>query len=201
MTTPDQPSDEEPPAADQTPPLMDALAAWRCWAVEVAIDGYPTLLKIGSLPAADWLIATFEHGHLSYLPGLLDNSQRNQLMEALADGTITPTQLRDANREALEQASGWRWWQASRLMSTLNHSWAVLGGMLLASGAHPARDPLGMVLGATYSILWQNAGKKEAREKLVRQLMMPPVDLGGEWDEDAAEEALWQMLSAARATS
>lgn len=182
--------------------MMDALAALRCWAVlvELDIDGQPELFRIEPFPAADWLIATLETGHLSYLPGMLDDVQRDRLMDALDAGTITTTAIRDANREALEQASGWKWWQASRLISTLSHGWATFGGVLLATGADPARQPLGMVLGAFYSVLWQNAGKKEDRDKLVRQLMAPPApDMDGdEWDEEAAEQAVWQMLAAAQ---
>lgn len=183
--------------------MMDALAALRCWAVEVTldIDGQPTMFRIEPAPAADWLIATLQQGHMSYLPGMLDEMQRNTLMDALADGTLTSRELIEGNRSALEQASGWRWWQAARLIATLSHQWAILGGLLLANGVNPATQPLGAVLGAVYSHLWQAAGKKEDRDQLTRKVLAPPqLDMPADvWEsEEDAEEAIWQMMAAAQ---
>lgn len=187
----------QPPVA---PPLMDALAAWRCWAVEVEldIDGEPRLFRIEPAPAAEWLIATVQSGHLAYLPGMLDDVQRDELMQALDDHTLTTDDLVTANRDAIEVASGWRWWQAGRLIGTLSHGWARLGGMLMATGIDPTRHSLGAVLGGVYSMLYQNTPKKEDREKLIRTLVAPPeIDMQGEeWDEDKAHEALWAMMAA-----
>ena len=180
------------------PPMMDAVAALRCWAVEawLPIDGREVLFRIEPAPAADWLIASLQPGHLSYLPGMLDETQRDQIMEALTLGTLSTDDLRDANRDVIEQASGWRWFQAGRLIGTLAHGWATAGGMLLATGADPWKHPLGAVLGAFYSILWQNRDK-DGREILVNQLMTPPApDMPGEWDDEAAEQAVWAMLAA-----
>lgn len=182
------------------PPVMDAVAALRCWAVEawLTIDGQEHMFRIEAAPAADWLIATLQSGHLSYLPGMLDDSQRDRILEALGDGSLTPAELQEANRDVLEQASGWPWWQAGRLIGTLGHHWATLGAMVLASGADPWKHPLGAVLGTLYSVMVQNTPKKEDREALINQITAPPVvDMAdGEWDEDAAEKAVWAMLAA-----
>lgn len=188
------------PQLPQAPPLMDALAALRCWAVEVEldIDGEPRLFRIEPFPAADWLIATLQEGHLSYLPGMLDDVQRDELMQALDDHTLTTDALVKANREAIEVVSGWPWWQAGRLIGTLSHGWARLGGMLYGIGIDPERHSLGAVLGGVWSLLYNNTPRKEDREKLVNTLVAPPeIDMGpDEWDDDKAHEALWQMMAA-----
>lgn len=181
-------------------PLMDALAALRCWAVEVYLDigGELILFRIEPAPAADWLIASLEQGHLSYLPGMLDEEQRDIISEALLAGELTSKALMEANQQAVEVASGWRWWQAGRLIGTLAHGWARLGGMLYGIGIDPQRHSLGAVLGGVYSLLYSNTPKKEDKDKLLNILLAPPqVDMPeGEWDDDAAHEALWQMMAA-----
>lgn len=188
------------PQPPQAPPLMDALAALRCWAVEVELDigGELRLFRIEPAPAADWLIATLQAGHLSYLPGMLDDVQRDELMQALDDHALSTDDLVAANRDAIEVVSGWPWWQAGRLIGTLSHGWARLGGMLYATGIDPERHSLGAVLGGVWSLLYNNTPKKEDRDKLLRTLVAPPeIDMGdGEWDEDKAHEALWAMMAA-----
>jgi hypothetical protein len=191
----------QPQQLPVAPPMMEALAALRCWAVEIELaqaDGQMQWFRIEPAPAADWLIATLELGHLSYLPGMLDDEQRDRMMEALNEGQLTSKQLVEANREAIEVVSGWPWWQAGRLIGVLSHGWARLGGMLSAQGIDPQVHSLGKVLGGVYSLLYNNTTSKEDREKFLNALLMPPqVDMPeGEWDDDAAHEALWQMMAA-----
>lgn len=195
-----------PAAATLPPPLMDAVAALRCWAYETTFDrvhddhGAPVVFRIEPLPAADWLIATLQHGHLSYLPGLLDDVQRDRLMEALADGDLTVTELQEANRDALEEMSGWRWWQASRLIAVLGQRWEVTGTLLTSNGVNPATHSLGAVCAALYGALWHNTTKPEDRAKLTQAIVAPPEQVltgpDGTFNEEAAEAAVWAFIQA-----
>lgn len=182
---------------------MDALAALRCWAYEVTFpkvlddDGHPYVFRIPPLPAADWIIATVQVGHLAYLPGLLDEGGRDRLMEALADDHITLDDIEEANREALEQISGWRWYSASRLIVTLAQSYETVGGLLVLAGVDPAVKSLGAVLAALYARMWIDQSREE-RAKLAQNVAMPPPSMLEEdnWDEEAAEAAVMAFMKA-----
>ena len=184
-------------------PLMDPLAAMRCWAYETTFDqvrdehGVPVVFRIEPLPAADWLVATLQAGHLSYLPGLLDDRQRDRLMEALAVGDLTSDELVAANQDALEQMSGWSpWWRASKLIALLAGSYETIGTLIAEAGVDPQHHSLGAVLGAVYGMTWRNTGSKEDRAKLTQYVVTPPENVlsAGEWDEEAAEAAVWALI-------
>lgn len=187
-----------PAAATRPKPLMDPVAALRCWAFETTFPGVPVVFRIEPLPAADWLIASLQFGHLSYLPGLLGDAQRDLLMDALEDGTVTTADLAQANREALEEMSGWPWWQASRLIATLAQRWEIFGTMVMEAGVDPWRHSLGAVLGALYGAMWRNANSAEDRAKLTQAIVTPPETMltGGTYDEEAAEAAVWAFIQA-----
>lgn len=183
---------------------MDALAALRMWAYEatfpdvVTPEGGLYVFRIDPLPAADWIDATLDAGHLSYLPGLLRPVDHEVLMQAIEDGLVTSAQLVDENRAALEQVSGWSWWSAAKLIGTLGHAWETTGALLILSGVDPARVSLGSFLAAFYALIWRDADK-EGRMKLAAEVAAMPAELvseSGEWDEDAATDAVWAVLRA-----
>lgn len=180
---------------------MDALAALRCWAFETTFpnitddEGELRVFRIEPRPAADWIIATMQTGHMSYLPGLLPDESRIALMDALEYGDLTLTELEEANREALELMSGWRWWSAAKLIATLCNSWHTMGGLLTLSGVNPREESLGAVLAALYARAWVDADKK-GRAKLAQDVATPPPSMLSEdaWDEEAATAAVLAFM-------
>jgi hypothetical protein len=180
---------------------VDAIAALRVWAYETTFPnvrddaGDLRVFRIEPLPAADWIIATMQAGHMSYLPGMLDDDARIALMDALEYGDITLAELEDANRDALEQISGWRWWSAAKLIATLCNSWQTMGGLLTLSGVNPREESLGAVLAALYARAWID-GDKKSRAKLAQDVATPPASMLTEeaWDEEAATAAVLAFM-------
>jgi len=181
---------------------MEALAALRLWAYErtfpnvLGANGYPHIFRIPPLPAADWLIASFESGHLSYLPGLLGEEERELLMDAQYEGHVTHDDLVQANRDALEMISGWPWWSAGKLMGVLYHQFDMVGGLLIMSGVDLQRQPLAAVLAAVNAKILEYKSKED-RTKWLNELAMPPADMldHDNWNEEAAERALEMMMA------
>lgn len=181
---------------------MDALAALKIWGYECTfprvLDGSGGLrvFRIEPLPAADWIIATMQIGHMAYLPGMLNDDDRIALMDALEYGEITLRELEDANRDALEVISGWRWWSAAKLIATLCHSWHTMGGLLTLSGVNPRQESLGAVLAALYARAWVDGNKKD-RARLAQEVAMPPATMLTEesWDEEAATAAVLAFIN------
>lgn len=182
---------------------MDAVAALRCWAYETTFLGVVdehgglVVFRIPPLPAADWISATVDPQQLSYLPGMLDDDQQEILMNAVEDGLVSTLVLQDANRDALEQMSGWAWYSAGRLIGTLVNRWETTGAVMAVQGIDPSVSSLGAYLAAFYGWMWSNVAKED-QAKLAAQVAMPPADLtrDGEWDEDAATDAVWAFMKA-----
>lgn len=185
---------------------MEALAALRAWAYEVTLPGVhdehgqPWLFRIEPLPAADWIIASLEPGHMAYIPGLLAGDHLERLMQAIEDGEITMAALETVNHDAIEVVSGWRWWEAGKLIACVTSQWHTLGGLLTLAGVDPAKVPLGAYLGAVYARLWENSSTKD-RAKLAQQIATPPASMINPddpdgWDEEAAEAAIRAFLTA-----
>jgi hypothetical protein len=181
---------------------VDALAGLRVWAYETTFPGIlgrsgaPHVFRIPPRPAADWLIASFEAGHLAYLPGMLDDTEQAMILDALADGDVTHDELVEANKDALEAVSGWPWWSATKLIGVLYHRFDLLGGLLVLAGVDLQTQPLGAVLAAVNARVLENQNK-EGRVKWVNELAMPPAEAldHDNWDEDAAEKALEIMMA------
>lgn len=183
---------------------MDALAALRTWAYETTFPnvrdarGHLVVFRIEPLPAADWIDATLDAGHLSYLPGLLPVAEREVLLQALEDGAVSADELAEENQAALETVSGWAWWSAAKLIGTLGKTWETTGALLTLSGVDPGRVSLGAFLGAFYALIWKDASKEDRLKLAAEVAAMPPelVAKDGLWDEDAATDAVWAVLRA-----
>lgn len=185
---------------------MDALAALQMWAYEVVLpgvnddQGHPWVFRVEPLPASRWIVASLDPSHMAYLPGLLEGDQRDRMMQAIEDGQVTMAQLAEVNRDAIEVVSGWRWWEAGKLIATAASSWQTMGGLLTLAGVDPQKVPLGAFLGAVYARLWENASKQD-RAKLAQQVATPPPSMldpndPEKWDEEAAEAAIRAFLAA-----
>jgi len=184
---------------------VDALAALRTWAYETTFPdvrnprgGALVVFRIEPMPASDWITATLDMGHLSYLPGLLEGEQREVLLDAIEDGLVTGAQLAEENQAALEHVSGWAWWSASKLIGTLGKTWETTGALLTLSGVDPTRVSLGAFLSALYALIWKDASKEDRLKLAAEVAAMPPelVSQDGVWDEDAATDAVWAVLKA-----
>lgn len=183
---------------------MDALAALRSWSYETTFPnvrntrGGLVVFRIEPLPAADWIDATLDMGHLSYLPGLLPVNERELLLEALEDGHVTAAELAEENQAALEAVSGWAWWSAAKLIGTLGKTWETTGALLTLSGVDPGRVSLGAFLAAFYALIWKDASKEDRLKLAAEVAAMPPelATVDGEWDEDAATDAVWAVMRA-----
>lgn len=183
--------------------MVDVAAAMRCWAYEVTFPGVYDetgqlrVFRIEPRPASDWIMATLQPEHESYLPGLLDEDQHWALMAALEDGLITMDDLVETNRDALEQMSGWRWWSAAKLIVTMGTQWETIGGLLVLAGVDPEVKSLGAVLAALYSRIWVDSSTKD-RAKLAQDVAAPPASMldKDNWDEDAATAAVEAFIRA-----
>lgn len=184
---------------------MEMLAALECWGYETSFPnvldaaGEPYVFRIErGRPARDWLIATLQHGAGGYLPGMLDEEQRERMMTAIEFGELTLEEIQDANKDAIEQVSGWKWWEAAKLIATLAHSPQTMLGLLSLAGVDIRHDPIGAVLGALYARLWVDADPKQ-RAKLATQVATPPASLmdHDNWDDDVADEVVRAMMAGA----
>lgn len=181
---------------------MDAVAALRMWGYETTFpgvlgpDGEPWAFRIEPLPAASWIVASLQRDHLAYLPGLLTGGHRERMMDALEEGQITIDDLGEVNHDAIEVVSGWRWWEAGRLIGLVSHSYHTVGALLVLSGVDPLHTPLGAYLAAVYGRLWMDMDKK-GRAKLAQTIAAPPATLlGDNFDEEAAEAAVRAFIAA-----
>lgn len=181
---------------------MDALAALGIWGTETTFDkvldehGQPYVFRIPGLPAAEWIIATRNEGHLSYLPGLLLDEDRDRLMDAIEEGDVSIAEIVEANQDVIAAVSGWSWWSAGRLIGTLLAQWETVGGLLVLAGVDPQTRSLGTVLSALYAKVCTEVDK-ETRNKWVSTIVTPPAELmtGDTWDEEAAHTALLAMMA------
>lgn len=196
-----------PPGSEDAGSKLDAAAGLRMWGYETTIPGVLDdegdlfVFTIPPLPAADWIIASTDARHLAYLPGLLTEDSAERLMQAIEDGEVSITDLEAINHEAMEVVSGWRWWEAGRLIAAVTASYQTMGGLLLISGADPARMPLGAYLAAVYARIWIDHDTK-GRARLAQQVAVPPPsmlnpnDPDGGFDEEAAEAAVRAFIAA-----
>ena len=165
---------------------MDALAGLRQWAYETT---FPDVVDDGGRGDVD---VQQVHRHLREL---LPEDERITLMDALDDGTLTMDELIQANQDALEEISGWKWWSASKLVGALAHQFETLGGLLILAGIDMATAPLGAVLAALYARVWEESSKED-RAKWAQEVAMPPQSMldHENWDEDAATAAVMAFM-------
>jgi len=99
-----------------------------------------------------------------------------------------------ASRDALELASGWRWWEADRLIRSAGAQWKVVGGELALAGVDLDAQPLGAVLNTLY-VLAARSLNEQQRQQLDFQISAPPPELEEEEREALAEEMFEALLA------
>jgi hypothetical protein len=173
---------------------MDALAALKCWPVVVEVGGRE--YTIPAVPAAEWFLSILGDKPLPIVPGMLPTEQEDELADRIAYGDVELREVVQVSREALEVASGWRWWEADRLIRSAGEQWKVVGGKLAQAGVDLHREPLGAVLNTIYTLAVANLDE-QARQKLDFQISQPPAGLAEEDREALAEQMFMDLLDGA----
>lgn len=171
---------------------MDALAALRCWPVTVTLAGRE--FTIPPQPASAWLVALLSDEPLPVVPGMLSPADRATVDDLLAVGTLSLTEVTDAERDALEAAGGWRWWEVLRLVHSAGAEWQFVGGELTRSGVDLDRVPFGAVLNAIYVMVVRSLDKQQ-RTTFDFQLKQPPMGLSEDEYEAMAGEMFADLMA------
>ena len=137
-----------------------------------------TAVSIPYRPAAVW---TENLGRLHVLASrLADDHGRYVLADLIVDRPSAREDLKHESFRILAEASGWKWWEASRLLAT-SVTPEVLGRLVLA-GADPWNRSVGEWCAATYAICVKGHDEK-GRLKFDFSLSIPPVGYEDEWDD------------------
>lgn len=174
-------------------PEVDPLAALKCWSIKVHVGEY--VFTIPPVPAAAWFVAILGEEPLPIL-SLLPEAEQQQLDDAFAEGEIGFDELVEAQRDALEIASGWRWWSADLMIRSAGAQWRQVGGAMARRGIDPGVLPLGAVLNALYALATEGRDQNETL-KFDMDLDRPPADLGEEEREQLAEDMFAAALAEA----
>jgi hypothetical protein len=171
-----------------------ALASLRLWAVEVDLGG--RTYRIPPLPASEWFAAVLSGEGGPIVPGLLGVEDQEDIIDAMLAGEVSLAQLETANHDALAAASGWKWWEAERLIASAAAQWKVIGGLLQGAGLDMSTAPLGAVLSSMYAMAVTHM-KREDKFAFDAQISAPPPGRAREWfDESAYADNFAQLLRA-----
>jgi hypothetical protein len=119
-------------------------------------------------------------------PGfVVEENADDVITTAMLDGLVEPDDLVMIAMEALEIASGYRWWFTLRLIAGLGASWSRLGGMLMNSGVDSRTLSLGAWCSAALEMWVANIEPDKAAD-LLNALLDPPE--GTEEEETAFGE-------------
>lgn len=173
-------------------PQIDPVAAWGTWGVTVRLATGP--VEIPPLTAAHWLEAAWHGGRSRYILDLAAPETCDELSELLLDGALDLADLDRAGRDALEAASGWRWWIAENLMLAFGATPALNGEMVLR-GVRPQVVGIGEWLSAAYALLVRGREAKDVNA-FDQKLVQPPLGIegGDEILEEMAAEVFGQMV-------
>lgn len=172
---------------------VDPLASLEIQDIFVTIGGVEYLME--GRPAADWLTQIVTGDLISILPGWLDEKAEYAILDKLADGSVTPTELDDATLEALSVAAGRPWWWAVTLIGHATgdiHHWSRINGHLMLAGVDARDIPLAAWVDAVYAAYTERIQDNDEYVKFKGQIDTPPTaDL---LDEEEEAEAFLSML-------
>lgn len=141
-------------------------------------------------PAAVWV------GELAQLHVLAAVLADAPAREALADAILAypgaVARLREESLRILAEASGWKWWEAARLLAT-SADGEVLGRLVLA-GADPWSRSVGEWCAATYALCVKGQDEK-GRLRFDFSLSIPPAGYEDEWDDEEDPAAVAGQLA------
>lgn len=161
----------------------------------VTIDGGDYRIRPG-LTARQWLPAILSDDPLAVLT-LLDPDDEDDLLDALddPDDPVDHRLLRRVCRELQAEASGWRWWEAQRLIVEAVHVWRRLDGRTAGRGVDPLDLRLDRFCDLVYDFVCGLFSEQKKLDAWLRELRTPPpsaaddVDddvAGGEWDDEGS---------------
>lgn len=170
-----------------------ALASLRVWAVEVDLGGHS--YRVPPLPASEWFAAVLSDEAVPIVPGMLEPAEQEEIIDRLLAGELSREDLDQANRDALAAASGWKWWEAERLIVSAAVEWRIIGGLLQGAGLDVSTASLGAVLSSMYAMAVTNM-KKEDRFTFDAQLSAPPPQAirRDDFDQSVYAEAFADLL-------
>ncbi len=176
-----------------SPSISLALASLRVWAIEVDLGGQT--YRIPPLPAAEWFAAVLSGDSGPIVPGLLDAAGQEEVIDALLEGRLTKAQVDTANHEALAAASGWKWWEAERLIVSAAVEWRIVGGLLQGAGLDLGVISLGAALASMYAMAVTHM-KDQDRFAFDAKLSAPPPGAvrAADYDEKAFAGAFAELL-------
>lgn len=150
-----------------------------------------TKVLIPYRPAAVWAKGLERLGQLAAV--LADDDGRELLVDLIIANPSATRELTDESLRILGEASGRKWWEAGRLMST-SVSIEVLGRMVL-SGVDPWNRSVGEWCAAVYALCVKGQDEK-GRLRFDFSLSLPPPGYEDEWDDGIDDpEAVAQSLA------
>lgn len=173
---------------------MDVLAALKCWPITFELAGLE--FTIPPVPASEWFLAILGEKPLPIIPGMLPDDQEEEIADMITYGELGLREVVEASRDALEVASGWRWWEADRLIRSAAAQWKTVGGELTRAGVDLNDWPLGAVLNTLYTLAVRGLNEQQ-RQQLDFQISKPPAGLSEEEHERIAEEMFSELLAEA----
>lgn len=170
---------------------MDPIAALRPCAIDVQLGEYE--YTIPALPAAIWLEALLQSDTdgATLLPGLLNEADQAEVWHDYVAGLLSPEEIAQAAKDALEAAGGRRWWEVDRLVRSAAHkdAWALFSGKMTMKGVRLEEISLAAFVNAVYTIAMEGCKDEQERDRLKLEIEMLPADLSEEeLDEIAAED-------------
>ena len=146
-------------------------------------------------PAGKWVSET---DRLDVLVSRLAEPDDHAAMVAMVEQDVPGVRddLKKESQRVLEEATGRRWWEAGRLIST-SVGTEVLGRMVL-SGADPWARSIGEWVAAAYALCVKGQDEK-GRIRFDFMLSVPPLGYEDAWDDEgedpeAAQAAVQAML-------
>lgn len=144
--------------------------------------------------AGAWAVALNQLHILAAM--LADDADRERIGDLVLEYPQAVDDLRRESCRILGEASGRKWWEAARLLSTSSGT-EVLGRLIL-SGVDPWNRSLGEWCAATYALCVKGQDDK-GRLKFDFSLGIPPAEFEDEWD-DGADDPAAIMASLAEMT-
>lgn len=137
-----------------------------------------TRFRVPYRPAGDWAAALNRIHLLAAL--LAEERDRESITDLVLDHPQAVDDLRRESLRILSEATGRKWWEAARLLSTSAQS-EVLGRLVL-SGVDPWGRSIGEWCAATYALCAKGQDEK-GRLRLDFSLSIPPAEFEDEWDD------------------
>lgn len=157
------------------PTNADPLASLRICKVAVSLAGRTWLIPAHD--AAVWLeiLLDEELDPEAVFPGLCGPQTVVEVNRLLLDGVVTEADMEEAICDAIEAASGRKWWITLRLCRFLRGNWDRIGGELAANGVTPFGVSLSYWLDGAYAtaIRLMLDGDPRQAAKFTAQLTAP----------------------------